>query len=110
MAPAGSAIGGVGDIDLALYLSPARTSSIIWGIGPAFVFPSANHEVLGQGKFSTGLSAVALTIQGHWLVGALVTEVASVSGESYRQHPEVSNGRYPWAVASGKSSTWASCQ
>ena len=84
--PAGSAVGGVGDISLALYFSPARTSaSLIWGIGPAFIFPSAGHQVLGQGKFSTGVSAVALTIQGPWLVGALVTEVASVSGESYRQ-------------------------
>jgi hypothetical protein len=84
--PAGSAVGGVGDISLALYFSPARTSaSLIWGIGPAFIFPSAGHQVLGQGKFSAGVSAVALTIQGPWLVGALVTEVASVSGESYRQ-------------------------
>ena len=86
LTPAGSAVGGVGDISLALYFSPARTSgSLIWGIGPAFVFPSANHEVLGQGKFSTGVSAVALTIQGPWLVGALVTEVVSVSGEAYRR-------------------------
>jgi hypothetical protein len=83
----GSAIGGVGDISLALYLSPARTSGgFIWGIGPAFTFPSAGHEALGQGKFSTGVSAVALSIQGPWLVGALVTEVASVSGVAYRRN------------------------
>ena len=86
LTPGGSAVGGVGDISLALYFSPARTSgSLIWGVGPAFIFPSAGHEVLGQGKFSTGVSAVALTIRGPWLVGALVTEVASVSGEAYRR-------------------------
>jgi len=39
----------------------------------------------GSGKFSAGISAVALTIQGPWLVGALVTQVASVSGLSYRR-------------------------
>jgi hypothetical protein len=84
--PAGSGVGGISDINLALYFSPARTSSsLIWGIGPAFIFPSANHEVLGQGKFSAGISAVALTIRGPWLVGALVTQVASVSGLSYRR-------------------------
>jgi hypothetical protein len=60
-------------------------TSFIWGVGPAFTFPSANHEALGQGKFSTGLSAVALSIQGPWLVGALVTQVASVSGVGYRR-------------------------
>ena len=87
LTPNGSALGGVGDISLALYFSPARTSSgLIWGIGPAFIFPSGNHQELSQGKFSTGLSAVALSIQGPWLVGALVTEVASVSGVSYRRN------------------------
>jgi hypothetical protein len=40
---------------------------------------------LGQGKFSAGISAVALSIQGPWLVGALVTQVASVSGVSCRR-------------------------
>jgi len=81
----GASFGGIGDISLALYFSPSRTStSLIWGIGPAFIFPSANHEVLGQGKFSAGISAVALSIQGPWLVGMLVTQVASVSGVSYR--------------------------
>src|SRR3984957_18039359 len=74
--PGGSAFGGIGDVNLALYFSAARTSSsLIWGIGPAFVFPSANHAVLGQGKVSAGISAVALTIQGPWLMGALVTQV-----------------------------------
>jgi hypothetical protein len=86
LSPEGSAIGGVGDISLALYFSPAKlSSSFIWGVGPAFTLPSANHEVLGQGKFSTGISAVALSIQGPWLVGALVTQVASVSGVTYRR-------------------------
>jgi hypothetical protein len=84
--PGGSSVGGLGDISLALYFSPALpTHGVIWGVGPAFIFPSASHRVLGQGKFNTGISAVALTIQGRWLVGALVTEVASVSGISYRR-------------------------
>jgi hypothetical protein len=82
----GGAVGGVGDINLALYWSPARTSgSLIWGVGPAFIVPSASHEVLGQGRLSTGISAVALTIQGPWLLGALVTEVTSVSGAADRR-------------------------
>jgi hypothetical protein len=51
---------GIGDVSLAAYLSPAKTSSsLIWGVGPAFTFPSATNDVLGQGKVSAGLSAVA---------------------------------------------------
>jgi hypothetical protein len=86
LAPEVGDTGGLGDVSLALYLSPAQVShSLIWGIGPAFTFPSATSRVLGQGKFSTGVSAVALTIQGPWLVGALATEVTSVSGDTDRK-------------------------
>ena len=86
LVPGGGSTGGLGDVSLALYLSPAATSGhVIWGIGPAFTFATATNDVLGQGKFSAGLSAVALTIQGHWLIGTLVTDIASVAGDSYRK-------------------------
>jgi hypothetical protein len=86
LTPDGDRTGGVGDISLALYLSPARTSSaFIWGVGPAFTFATATNEALGQGKFSAGASVVVLTIQGPWLAGVLVTDVASVAGQSYRK-------------------------
>jgi hypothetical protein len=75
---------GLGDTSLALYLSPSHPGEIIWGVGPAFAFATASHEELGQGKFDAGLSAVVLTIQGHWLIGALLTDVASVAGPSDR--------------------------
>ena len=79
-----SSMVGLGDTSLALYLSPSHAGEIIWGIGPAFAFATASHEELGQGKFDAGLSAVALTIQGHWLIGALLTDIASVAGPSDR--------------------------
>ena len=86
LAAGGEGKDGLGDISLALYLSPAATSGgVIWGIGPAFTFASASDRALGQGKLSVGGSAVALTIQGHWLIGTLVTDVASVAGDSYRK-------------------------
>jgi hypothetical protein len=87
LSPGAGATGGLGDTSLALYFSPARPyRSIIWGIGPAFSFATATRKELGQEKLSAGVSAVALTIQGPWLTGALVTEVASVSGVAYRKN------------------------
>jgi hypothetical protein len=87
LAPGAGTTGGLGDTSLALYLSPARPyRSLIWGIGPAFSFATATRRGLGQEKFSAGVSAVALTIQGPWLAGALVTEVASVAGVAYRKN------------------------
>jgi len=77
---------GLGDSQLALYLSPARaTDSVIWGIGPAMSFPTASERYLGQGKFSAGISAVALTIRGPWLIGVLMTDMTSVAGEADRK-------------------------
>jgi hypothetical protein len=84
LAPGVGNITGLGDVQLALYLSPGRPGEVIWGIGPAFSFASATDPTLGSGKDSAGLSAAALTIQGHWLVGALVTDVVSVAGEKDR--------------------------
>lgn len=41
--------------------------------------------MLGTGKFLIGPTAVALTIQGPWLVGLLVNNVFSVAGKSDRR-------------------------
>ena len=84
LAPSVGNVTGLGDLQLALYLSPAKTGAVIWGIGPSFSFASATDRSLGSGKDSAGISAAALTIQGHWLVGALVTDMVSVAGEKNR--------------------------
>ena len=82
--PGGESSNGIGDTSVALYFSPAHPGSVIWGVGPAFTFATASHRELGQGKTDAGLSAVALTIRGHWLIGGLVTDVVSVAGASDR--------------------------
>jgi hypothetical protein len=77
---------GTGDTNLSLYLSPAKTGALIWGIGPSLTFPTASERLLGQGKYSAGLSGAVLTIRGPWVLGVLVTDVASVGGESDRKN------------------------
>ncbi len=52
----------------------------IWGVGPTFTLPTATDSKLGSGKFSLGPTAVALTIQGPWVVGALINNQWSVTG------------------------------
>ena len=75
---------GLGDMNPTFFLSPAHPHKLIWGIGPAFVLPTATNEVLGQGKFSLGPSVVALVQPGHWTVGVLTNNVWSVAGSSNR--------------------------
>ncbi len=75
---------GFGDLNPSLFLSPAKPGKLIWGVGPAFVLPTATAAQLGQGKFSLGPSVVALTTPGHWVIGALVNNVWSVAGPHER--------------------------
>jgi hypothetical protein len=86
LAPGLGSVAGLGDIQLSLYLSPAQpTHGIIWGVGPSFSFATATDRSLGSGKESAGLSTAVLTIRGPWLVGTLITDVASVGGREDRK-------------------------
>ena len=76
---------GLGDINFTAFFSPKDpTKGIIWGAGPVFAFPTATDEKLGSEKWSLGPSAVALTIQGPWLFGALINNVWSFAGDDDR--------------------------
>ena len=71
---------GLGDINPTFFLSPAKPGELIWGVGPTFTLPTATDSLIGSGKFSMGPAAVALTIQGHWVFGALANNQWSVAG------------------------------
>ncbi len=73
---------GLGDINPTFFLSPAKPGKLIWGMGPAFLLPTASNTVLGQGKWSGGPSVVALVQPGHWTLGVLVSNVWNFAGES----------------------------
>jgi len=71
---------GLGDINPTFFLSPANSGKLIWGAGPTFTFPTATDSLLGSGKYSAGPAAVALTMQGHWVIGALANQQWSYAG------------------------------
>ncbi len=76
---------GLGDLNPSLFLSPAKSGALIWGAGPTMTFPTATANLLGSGKWSAGPAAVALTMQGPWVVGALANQQWSFAGDSDRQ-------------------------
>jgi hypothetical protein len=71
---------GLGDINPTLFLSPAGSTKFIWGAGPALTFPTATDSLLGNGKWCAGPAVVALTMRGHWVVGALANNQWSFAG------------------------------
>jgi hypothetical protein len=78
---------GVGDTNLSLYFSPAKSGKLTWGFGPSFGLPTAsNPEVLGSGKLGMGPSAIVFLQAGRWTMGGVATNVWSVVGDKDRDH------------------------
>jgi hypothetical protein len=85
LAPGVGDVFGLGDIQQSLFFSPAKPGKLIWGVGPILQFPTATDDSLGQGKWGAGPTAVALTVHGPWVLGALVNNVWSFAGDSDRR-------------------------
>ena len=69
---------GLGDMNPTFFLSPGKPGKLIWGVGPALVFPTATSTITGQGKLSLGPSVVLLAQPPHWTLGVLINNVWSV--------------------------------
>jgi hypothetical protein len=95
---------GFGDLNPSFFLSPAKPGKIIWGVGPAFILPTATNPVLGQGKWSVGPSVVVLAQPGKWTLGGLVNDVWSFAGQSSR--PNVNQMLFQYFINYNLSKGW----
>jgi len=75
---------GLSDINVQLFLTPAQTGKFIWGVGPAFILPTATDELIGTEKWSAGPAAAAVYINGPWLIGVVAQNVISFAGDDSR--------------------------
>lgn len=80
----GEATFGVSDVLASFFFSPANSGGLTWGVGPVISLPSTSEPTLGTGKWSTGLTFVALKQTGRWTVGALWNQIWSVAGADDR--------------------------
>ena len=80
----GVAAFGMGDITTSFFVSPSKSTRLIWGAGPVVVLPSTSEPTLGSGKWSAGPTIVALKQEGPWTIGALWNQVWSFSGDTSR--------------------------
>ena len=81
----GGSASGLGDINYSLYFSPVKYDKVIWGVGPSLNLPTASDDQLGSGKWSTGITAVALTVPGWGSMGILGRQLWSFAGDSDRK-------------------------
>ncbi len=78
---------GLGDTTQSLFFSPKAPTAggLIWGVGPAFLIPTATNDYLGTGKLGIGPTGVALVQKDKWTVGMLANQIWSVAGPSSRE-------------------------
>ncbi len=60
-------------------------NTIIWGVGPTFVFPTSSRPETGQGKWQAGPAAAVAFAPENWLVGVLLQNPISFAGDSERK-------------------------
>jgi hypothetical protein len=83
LAPGMDSAFGMGDINPSLFLSPAKAKGFIWGAGVTTTLPTATASEIGSGQWSMGPTAVALYMEGHWVVGGLINQQWSMVGWSH---------------------------
>src|SRR5262245_54687452 len=44
-------VAGIGDMTFSMFLSPANSGKFVWGVGPAFLFPTASSSEVGSGEW-----------------------------------------------------------
>jgi hypothetical protein len=63
-------------------LSPSLESSIVWGLGPTWIFPTATNDNLGQKKWQAGPAAVGLYLSREWVLGLFMQQWWSFAGDN----------------------------
>ncbi len=66
---------GLGDISWSAWLSPSKSSKIIYGVGPVLQIPTSGSREFGSGEFGVGPSVVALTMIKKWVAGIVTNNV-----------------------------------
>src|ERR1700733_1419104 len=79
--PAGNGVSysGIGDIQVQTFFTPARPGKIIWGVGPAFSFPTATAYPAKTGTWAAGPSVVVLATPGPFVLGSLFVQLSPMT-------------------------------
>ena len=75
---------GLGDTVQSFFFSPKSPEPFIWGIGPAFLLPTATDSVLGGEKWGAGPTVVMLKQHHGWTYGALANHLWDFAGDDDR--------------------------
>ena len=70
---------GFGNTLQSFFFSPKAPTAggLIWGIGPAFNYPTTTDPLFGPSEWGAGPTAVALLQKGKWTTGVLANQIWS---------------------------------
>jgi hypothetical protein len=78
---AGTQQSGLADALVSGWISNAKVENgVVWGLGGAFLIPTATDDLLASKKFAVGPTAILLKQANGWTYGALVNQIWSVAG------------------------------
>ncbi|MCX2983420.1 neuromedin U [Halieaceae bacterium IMCC14734] len=95
---------GMGDVNMTAWYVPAPTGDINWGAGPTMTVPSHTNDALGSDVWTAGVSFVAVTSPGNWLVGMLVQNQWDFAGDS--DEPDVNQFLFQYFLNYNFESGW----
>jgi hypothetical protein len=74
------------DTTQSFFFSPKKPGpfGLIWGLGPALLYPTGTHPLLDTGTFSIGPTLVVLEQTGPWTAGVLMNQLWSVVISEHR--------------------------
>ncbi|MBT2134373.1 hypothetical protein KK137_08520 [Croceibacterium sp. LX-88] len=74
---------GLGDTLQSFFFSP-NSGGVIWGVGPAILYPTGTDSALGSEKWGAGPTAIVLKQAGHNTIGVLANHIWSIAGDDSR--------------------------
>ena len=77
---------GLGDVLQSFFFSPRTPgpSGIIWGAGPAVLYPTGTERALGSQKLGVGPTVVVIKQSGGTTIGLLANHIWSIAGNDGR--------------------------
>jgi hypothetical protein len=76
---------GLSDALLSGWLSNAVVKNgVVWGVGAAFLVPTATNDFLGSKKLGVGPTVIVLQQKSGWTYGILINQIWSVAGDADR--------------------------
>lgn len=72
---------GLGNITYQAFFAPKTDTGVLWGVGPALLFPTYSNDRFGDDAWAAGAAAVVLAKPGNWLFGGLVQHLQDYAGD-----------------------------